>query len=305
MRRRILLLSIAVAAVLLVPWSLYLAQTLPDRFVTGQWRVAWVGFDAALVVSFAGGVWSGRRRHRAAVPLLAASAALLFCDAWFDVALDWGSADEAASLLPAMLVEVPFGLLLLGWGRRLISGDVRTERLMRRHLRLRGDPWFQRAVQALDRLGPTDVRTAAEEIGADEALVAARLHQGARLGLVQRRRDGRWALPGRLEARRQSEQELLAWADTHRAEFGAWGYGQRVVAHLRADEVARFAVEYRELVSRYRLLHPDPEADTREVGIRCYAFPMPPAPVDDEPAAAADSDPAAAAGASPATAHDQ
>ena len=32
------------------------------------------------------------------------------------------------------------------------------------------------------------------------------------------------------------------------------GYGQRVVAHLSAAETARFAAEFRELVSRYRLL---------------------------------------------------
>jgi hypothetical protein len=286
-RRRILLLSIAIAAVLLVPWSAYLARTLPDRFVTGQWRVAWVGFDAALVVSFAGGVWLGLRRRRAAVPLLAASAALLFCDAWFDVSLDWGSADAATSVPLAVLVEGPFGILLLVWGRRLISGDVRTDRLMRRHLLLRGDPWFQRAAQALDRLGAADLRAVAQVAGASEAVVAARLREAARLGLVQRRRDGRWALPGRLHARLQNEQQLLAWAAQHRAEFGAWGYGQRVVAHLSAAETGRFAAEYRELVSRYRLLHPGPAAGTREVGIRCYAFPMPPAPADDDPGAAA------------------
>jgi hypothetical protein len=34
------------------------------------------------------------RRRRAAVPLLAAMAALLLCDAWFDVVLDWTSPDR-------------------------------------------------------------------------------------------------------------------------------------------------------------------------------------------------------------------
>jgi hypothetical protein len=78
----------------------------------------------------------------------------------------------------------------------------------------------------------------------------------------------------------RNEQELLAWAAAHRAGLGAWGHGHRVVAHLSTAETARFAAEYRELVSRYRLLHPGPATGTREVGIRCYTLPMPPAPAD-------------------------
>lgn len=126
MRRRILLSCIAVAAVLLVAWSAYLATTLPDRFVTGQWRVAWVGFDVALAATLAAGAWLGFRRHPAAVPTLAASAALLFCDSWFDVTLGWGSAGTAMSVLLAVLVEVPFAILLLLWSRRLFGEDPGT-----------------------------------------------------------------------------------------------------------------------------------------------------------------------------------
>ncbi|MFI5915970.1 hypothetical protein [Dactylosporangium sp. NPDC051541] len=277
MRRRILLLGIAIGAVVLVPWSVYLARTLPDRFVTGQWRTAWVGLDVALVVCFAGGAYLGRRRRRTAVPLLVASATLLFADAWFDVSLDWGTADAVPSILMAVLVEGPFGVLLLAWSRRLISADVPSDRLMRRHLRLRGDPSAQEVARVLERTGPADARTAAEAAGIDEGVVAARLREAAALGLAHRRPDGTWALSRRPDAALHDEQQLLAWAAEHRAEFGAWGYGQRVVAHLSGAELARFAAEYRELVSRYRLLHAAPAADRREVSIRCLAFPLPPA----------------------------
>jgi hypothetical protein len=88
MIRRVLLVFLGAAAVCLVPWTGYLAQTLPDRYEASQWRTAWVGFDVALACCFAGAAWLGLRR-RAAVPLLVAAAALLCCDAWFDVVLDW------------------------------------------------------------------------------------------------------------------------------------------------------------------------------------------------------------------------
>lgn len=39
--------------------------------------------------------------------------------------------------------------------------------------------------------------------------------------------------------------------------------------------MVHFAAEYCGLVSRYHLLRCGPSADAGEVGIRCYAFPMP------------------------------
>lgn len=71
--RRFLLFFLGAAAVCLVSWIVYLANTLPDQFDTGQWRAAWVGFDVALLGCFASAAWLGVRRRRAAVPLLAAT----------------------------------------------------------------------------------------------------------------------------------------------------------------------------------------------------------------------------------------
>ncbi|ALG08454.1 hypothetical protein [Kibdelosporangium phytohabitans] len=77
MSRRLLLLVVGGAAVLLVPWTIYLAGVLPDHHRIGEWRLAWVGFDIALVCCFAVAVRLGLRRRRAAVPMMAATAAML------------------------------------------------------------------------------------------------------------------------------------------------------------------------------------------------------------------------------------
>ena len=125
MIRRLLLVFLGGAAVCLVPWIVYLAQSLPDRYDTGQWRAAWVGFDIALLCCFAGAAWLGLRRRRAAVPLLVATAALLCCDAWFDVVLDWESSERWTSVFLAAVAEVPIAVLLLVAARRLLAANPR------------------------------------------------------------------------------------------------------------------------------------------------------------------------------------
>ncbi|AEV85846.2 hypothetical protein ACPL_4957 [Actinoplanes sp. SE50/110] len=298
MTRRLVLLIIGAAAVVLVPWSVYLADTLPDRYATGQWRATWVGFDLALAACLAISLRLGLRRRPAAVPVLSATAALLFCDAWFDISLDWASSDLAVSVVLALLVEVPFGILLLVWARRLISGGMRHTQLTMRHLRAREDPEFDRTMVALDRLGPADCRTIAAAVGVSEAQVGLQLREAEQLNLVDRRRDGRWLLPAHqnlrlpsleaardgedrerllrfLDAKYRSELELLAWAVEHHAEFGRWGHGERAVTHLSGPELAAFIREYQELSNRYCLLRSAPGPDTREVAIRWYAFPKP------------------------------
>jgi hypothetical protein len=118
--RRLLLVFLGAAAVFLVPWTVYLAYTLPTTFDTGQWNLAWVGFDAGLGCCFALACWLGWRRHRAAVPMLAATATLLCCDAWFDVILDTGTRDIWGSLASAVFIELPLAFLMFNAARRLI-----------------------------------------------------------------------------------------------------------------------------------------------------------------------------------------
>jgi hypothetical protein len=113
MSRRVLLAFVGSAAAGLLPWTIYLAQTLPDRHASNSWKLAWVGFDTGLLLLFAAATVLGLRRRRAAVPLLAATAALLCADAWFDVVLDWDTPGRWVSVAMALLLELPAAVLLL------------------------------------------------------------------------------------------------------------------------------------------------------------------------------------------------
>lgn len=105
---------VTAGAVVLVPWSVYLALSLPRRTMTDHWRGAWVGFDLLLAATLALTAWCGWHRRQLVVVGLAASAVLLTCDAWFDVMLTAG-AGRWLSLTMAVLVEVPLATVF-GFG---------------------------------------------------------------------------------------------------------------------------------------------------------------------------------------------
>ncbi|WP_326834181.1 hypothetical protein VSH64_04525 [Amycolatopsis rhabdoformis] len=127
MNRRLVLVFLTGAAVFLLPWTGYLAATLPESFDTGAWRPAWVGFDIAMAACFAFAAWLTASRRRGAAPLLAATATLLCCDAWFDVMLDWAGPDRWTSLAMAALLELPIAAGLALLARRVPSGAPSPE----------------------------------------------------------------------------------------------------------------------------------------------------------------------------------
>ncbi|WP_370941992.1 hypothetical protein AB5J62_23060 [Amycolatopsis sp. cg5] len=296
MIRRLLLTLLGAAALLLVPWTVYLAYTLPAGHGTEQWRSAWVGFDIALVCCFAVAAWLGLRRRRAAVPMLAATAALLCCDAWFDVVLDWSAPDHLVSVAMAVLVEIPLAVVLAWRARQLLIGGMPSRSLTVQDIELHNDPSYQRLTRELSTLGVATPSTLATTLGHSPEEVNARLRRLAVGGYIRECANGRWRMAGQslrlpvldetdeadrpkvaayLAAKYAGELRLLGWAAEHRDEFGPWGQGERAVTHLTAAELADFTAEYNELLTRYCLLRDRPSAKTREVAIRFYAFPFP------------------------------
>ena len=293
MIRRLLLVFLCGAAVFLVPWTVYLGYTLPTTFDTGQWNVAWVGFDTGLVCCFAAAAWLGWRRHRAAVPMLAATAALLCCDAWFDVMLDWASPDRWTSVAMALGAELPIAGLLLWRARTLLVGP-RPRTLTLRDIEVRTNPTCQRLLTALGGSRQADAATLAGELAWPVGEVEAMLRELRAAGYV-RSRGGRWrqtvmstTMPRPedfdgaqreqverfVNAKFDHELRLFGWAAEHRDEFGEWAKGHRATIRLSAAELAAFNAEYEELIARYGLRHRS-TSDEREVAVRFYAFPNP------------------------------
>ncbi len=100
-------LLLAVVAVALVPWILYLTFTLPSRHVTFHYDTAWIGFDVALLASFAASAWAGFRGSRWLVPLVTVTGTMLVCDAWFDIVTSRSGSEMWEAIAEAALAELP------------------------------------------------------------------------------------------------------------------------------------------------------------------------------------------------------
>ena len=109
----------AVAAVALIPWTVYLAVTLPKRDVDTHYRGAWVGFDLLLVAAIVlTAYYAFRVDTRVQLPATA-TATLLVVDAWFDVMTAGHRQATMLALLMALCIELPAAGFSLWLARRV------------------------------------------------------------------------------------------------------------------------------------------------------------------------------------------
>jgi len=126
LRRRFGLLSMMVCCVALACWIGILILTLPPRFTSSEWRAVWVGLDIAELVGFAAIGWAAWRQRQVLIFLMIMTGTLLLCDAWFDLALNYGTSEFTISVVTAVLAEFPLAFLLFAGARRLVRVTIQT-----------------------------------------------------------------------------------------------------------------------------------------------------------------------------------
>jgi hypothetical protein len=102
---------LALCALLLLPWIVVLAATLPAHTVARNWSTAWAGFDLLLAAMLAGTAWLRRTGDPRAGALAGASAAMLVVDAWFDTSTAALGSDVVLAWCSAVFVELPLAVL--------------------------------------------------------------------------------------------------------------------------------------------------------------------------------------------------
>lgn len=125
-RRRFALLLTMACCIGLAGWIAILILTLPGRYTSSDWRAVWVGLDIAELVGFAATGWAAWHQRQVVVFFMIMTGTLLVCDAWFDLALNYGSSGFMASLLSALLAEFPLAFVMFAGARRLIRVTVQT-----------------------------------------------------------------------------------------------------------------------------------------------------------------------------------
>lgn len=118
--RRIALFVIMTICVMLAAWIAYLTLTLPTRYTARHWRGVWVGLDIAELCGFAATFLASWKQRQILILFMIVTGTLLLCDAWFDVALSYGTSGARMSVIAALTAEIPLALLLYGGARRLL-----------------------------------------------------------------------------------------------------------------------------------------------------------------------------------------
>lgn len=122
-RVRITLMTLSVVA--MVPWTIYLAYTLPETYRAQNWSAAWVGFDVMMLILMVLTLVLGWRRRLVAVPVAFGLGVMLLVDGWFDViTARYHDLDDS---IIGLLFELPFAVLLISGSLRLLR--VSAERL--------------------------------------------------------------------------------------------------------------------------------------------------------------------------------
>jgi hypothetical protein len=103
--------AFVVCSLALLPWTVWLYQTLPSRATADNWDVAWTGFDVALAVTLLATAVGALRSSSWTQGAAASAATLLVCDGWFDVTTSRTNHELMVAVTMAALAEGPLALL--------------------------------------------------------------------------------------------------------------------------------------------------------------------------------------------------
>lgn len=117
--RRVRLVLIVGAIAGLIPWIVYLAIALPDKYIAHNWPATWVGFDVLILIFMAVTAVLGLLRRQLLVLTAFTTGILLVCDAWFDV-MTAAPEDRWLSVLTAVLGELPLAAILVTGALRIL-----------------------------------------------------------------------------------------------------------------------------------------------------------------------------------------
>ncbi|HVS58630.1 MAG TPA: hypothetical protein VHD60_02720 [Candidatus Saccharimonadales bacterium] len=99
------------AAVILLPWTVYLGYQLPVKHLSQHWDISWVGLDAALILTLALTGIFAYRKSKLIVISATSTGCLLLLDAWFDVLSATRDYHFYQALFLAFGVELPLAIM--------------------------------------------------------------------------------------------------------------------------------------------------------------------------------------------------
>jgi len=118
----------ALLAIVLVPWTVYLAIALPVRHLSHHWDVSWVGLDIGIACMLILNAVFSYRGSKWLVISASFTTALLCTDAWFDVMSAHSGTPFNQALASALFVELPLALMTFLVALRIVHREHRGVR---------------------------------------------------------------------------------------------------------------------------------------------------------------------------------
>ena len=112
---------------LLIPWTIYLGYSLPTRQLARHWDLAWVGLDIVLITSLLLSALFAVIKSKYIIITLVITSTLLILDAWFDVVSARSGGPFVASLVEALIFELPLAIITFSVAVTLIN-DLEFEK---------------------------------------------------------------------------------------------------------------------------------------------------------------------------------
>jgi hypothetical protein len=108
-------------AVVLIPWTVVIFDSLRNRALAEHWKLVWGGFDCFLVLAFALTAYRIIKRSPRGAMAATATGTMLLIDAWFDVLTARGTKNLTTSVLMAIFAEIPCAIICFYVARRIVS----------------------------------------------------------------------------------------------------------------------------------------------------------------------------------------
>jgi hypothetical protein len=108
-------------AVVLIPWTVIIFDSLKNRALAEHWKLVWGGFDCFLVLAFALTAYRIITRSPRGAIAATATGTMLLIDAWFDVLTARGTKNLTTSVLMAIFAEIPCAIICFYVARRIVS----------------------------------------------------------------------------------------------------------------------------------------------------------------------------------------
>ena len=129
--RWVALLYFGLAAVT-VPWTVYLAITLPTHELTQHWDSAWVGLDIAIILMLLLNAIFAFLESKWLVMTATATTTLLVMDAWFDINSASGRIAIDQAIVLALFIELPLAFLTFMAALAIVRHEHRPNKKLRR-----------------------------------------------------------------------------------------------------------------------------------------------------------------------------